>query len=346
MKKKFLIFFVVFTGFHLFGEKILTLSNLNAPKMLSVYEKRAFILQESTVFVFSLTEGKYLFKFCRSGEGPGEIPHRPFRAPMLFVTRDFVFLDGYSKCIKFTHNGELIEEKKKDYTNFVILPLKNRFVTLQRHMNNLKKSFFKVTLCSKNFKVIQELLTQPVPVRNRTIVLIPDTVNFWVTDEKIYVEKSREGLAFSVFDYSGKCMDTVNIHDQKSPVTQKDSNRAYDRICHDPEVKSMGGIEAIKRQFDFSIPEYFPSIREITADDQNIYLLTFKQKQDKTEFVIWNLSKKQEKRLYLPSTQDVLLDDELTGRVNRYYSFNKGFYYYLRDNEKEEVWELHKVNLE
>lgn len=339
----YLIVWLILSGSGLSGRDVWPLDEIYNPGGLSVYGDKAFILQESTVFVYSLPDRRLLFKFGRNGEGPGEIPLRPFRTPMIFVTGDSVFLDCDSKWIKFNHEGKLIREQKKDYINFVILPLEDRFVTLQRHVTEGRERLFKVALCTGKFETIIQLFEQPTPVNGNTISLFPDSVNFWVHDDRIFVEQSATGMAFSIFNYRGKRLDRVSINYSGYPVSQEEKEAVYQRLADDPETRNAGGIEAVKRMFDFRSPEFPPSIREITADDRNVYLLTFRERAGKTEFVIWNVVDRKAATVCLPSPHGVLFDDELTGRLNRFYHFYEGYYYYLKESDTEETWNLCRI---
>ncbi len=76
--------------------------------------------------------------------------------------------------------------------------------------------------------------------------------------------------------------------------------------------------------------------------NNRIYIHTYREKQNKSEFLILNFSGKIEKKLLLPGSTKLNL------RINpaSIFTFYNGKYYYLLENLDQEEWELHVVKIQ
>lgn len=99
-------------------------------------------------------------------------------------------------------------------------------------------------------------------------------------------------------------------------------------IKTDPEIKPY--IEMIK---PITFPAYFPAIRNYYIAGKKIYVITYKKKDDKTECLIFNITGKFLKRVFLPYTYVNTIDEYPAAIKN-------GKLYQLNENQEMEQWEL------
>jgi hypothetical protein len=312
--------------------------------MLCVSKGEIFVLQEGTVLVYSIKNTRLLRQFGKSGEGPGELRVIPHRSNMMLIRDNSVFIDGYDKVIEYSRNGGLIRETRKTYSHFIVQPLGNRFVTLKRSQDEKNRIFLAVTLCDKDFKVKKELYRRLMTRQRNVVELFPDAQNFWTWEDKIFVEKSGEGFVLETFNSSGEPLFRISKEMKKSPVKASERKKVINRFKNDPEIKAMGGWNRVSKQIDFRFPDTFPPIREFTAGEGKLYVQTYHNKGMDVEYIILDLSGKILSRVFLPQGPPVLFDEELSGRINRFYSFSGEYYYYLMENEETETWEIHRLN--
>jgi hypothetical protein len=81
-------------------------------------------------------------------------------------------------------------------------------------------------------------------------------------------------------------------------------------------------------------PEYYPAIKDFFAADNKIYVKTYKTRNGKEEFVILDLKGTFLKQFFLPESKSHL------------YTISKDVFYYLKEEEDLEEWELNKVVIE
>ena len=92
----------------------------------------------------------------------------------------------------------------------------------------------------------------------------------------------------------------------------------------------------------FYTPDVLPVFRECRVIGERLYIQTYRQKGDLSEFLFIDFSGKLIKKLFLPGT------DRLQLRLNpaSTYDFQNGRYYYLVEDLDEEQWELHVMNVD
>jgi hypothetical protein len=97
--------------------------------------------------------------------------------------------------------------------------------------------------------------------------------------------------------------------------------------------------EYLKRVYT---PNILPVFRDSWIIGNQIYIQTYREKQNESEFLILDFSGKIEKRLFLPESTKLSL------RINpaSTFTFYKGEYYYLSENVDQEEWELHTLQLD
>jgi hypothetical protein len=82
----------------------------------------------------------------------------------------------------------------------------------------------------------------------------------------------------------------------------------------------------------------FPAIQFFLVDNGRIYIQTYLKKDDKYEFFIYDLEGKLIKRLFFPvKFQDALKPNPFDIEDNTFYQ--------LIENEDEEEWELHAIEI-
>jgi hypothetical protein len=313
------------------------------PHMIAVSRGELFVLDGAVVRVYSLDLLTWKRSFGREGEGPGEMKLAANRKNHLYLTGDTVFIDGFDKIISFSRAGKILREQRKTYSHFKVQPLGGGYVTLRRQVDKKGKPTLAVTLCDHNFQELKELAVQAPRVSRFVLELFPDTLNFWVAGDKIFVERSAKGFVVDVFDAAGETLVRINRSIEKIAITSRDKQEKMASIDRDPEIRRIENWQQVKKKMDFPVPEFFPPIREITADGRRIYIQTFHQMEGKAEFIILDLSGQILARPFLPVGPEVILDDELSGMIARYYTFNDEFYFFVQENQETETWELHAL---
>lgn len=325
------------------AEKICTFEDVLRPEMMDVFGDHVYIMEGATVFDYSLKEPKLLRKFGKKGEGPGELKVVTLFSNTVSTFSDYVLAESIDKLVYFSKEGALIEEKKKSQRSFRFMPLGKNFVGIKLAPDKAGKLYLTLTLFNSKTETEKELHKQLFFQQGNNIQLIPESLNFGVCDDKIFIEKSDKGFLIEVLDSTGEKLYQVEKKCERLKVTDESKKKIYDKLKEEPRVKEQGW-ENIKKIINFTFADSFPPIQDIVVDNKKIYVKTFKEKKDKVEFIIMDLKGKIQKRVYLPEIRNRYLV-YLAGYGPKFYSIHNNKYYYMKENEKTEAWELYVIDI-
>lgn len=102
---------------------------------------------------------------------------------------------------------------------------------------------------------------------------------------------------------------------------------------------------------NFIYPDTLPPIQDITVTDDKIYVSTYNKnknnntKGDKEKYIIMDLKGNIISTPYMPVPIESSFLAKTLGRDNRFYGISNNKFYYLKENEDDEVWEVHAVEI-
>jgi hypothetical protein len=133
----------------------------------------------------------------------------------------------------------------------------------------------------------------------------------------------------NVFDGNGKKLYSIQHEYERIKISETYKEEVIKFFKTDPTTKNV--FHLIQ---PILFHEYLPAIRTFFVKDKNIYVLTYKRKDQKAEFFIFDLKGRLLNKLFLPLVAQTPLI---------YYPFNikDGKLYQLVENEDQEEWELH-----
>jgi hypothetical protein len=142
---------------------------------------------------------------------------------------------------------------------------------------------------------------------------------------------------FKVYIWHEKTDKIIHIKQdyEKLKFTPADKKKYLDFFKTDPGLR--GNFENLKPLMTF--PDHYPPIRSFGVGDEKVFVYTYKEKNGKTEFLIFDMTGNLLKTVYLP------LEGGMTHYQNPYYFFNDKMYQ-LVENEDEEEWQLHITEIE
>jgi hypothetical protein len=198
-------------------------------------------------------------------------------------------------------------------------------------------------------KLIKSLYKQEFPEKDKEQNLVIDTIGFAVYKDKIFVEESANGFQVGVFDCQGNRLYEIKKDFKPRKITQEDKEQLLEEFKKDTLVsmlaKGSGGWENYKKTLKLVYPETLPTIQDIIVTDGRIYISTYDQKDNKEKFVIMGLKGNIISTPYLPISMKTPFSAKAFGVSNRFYGITGNKFYYLKENEEEETWELHVTGI-
>ncbi|MFC2155622.1 hypothetical protein ACFLRB_03930 [Acidobacteriota bacterium] len=343
MKKICLLLFLmvlILSGF-VFPEKIALLDELTNPGAIVIEKNQVFITKGASVFIYSFEAGDVSLhkKFGKAGEGPGEfivIPTINRGCVTIDVQPGYILISSMGKVSLFSRDGYLLKEARVNTIMGWYTGMENGFAGLEAAQDN-SGSYLKLYLYDSDFKEKKELFKIKIWKQGKKFnpIMASRFPLVYTDDDKIFIDGYiNEGSGkIHVFEKTGEKSHSIVPEFERLIVTGDDKKNVLNWYKTNPRIREA--YDFLKNLFLF--PDYFPEIRWYTISDQKIYILTYKKEDGKSEFLVFDISGKFLKKVFLPLVE---LDDI------QFYPFTicQKALYQLVENENE-AWELHRTGI-
>ncbi len=334
MKKTIFWLIGLILTLNLTANKIVQLPNLARPAILVADYEKLYILEKTTIYIYSVKDYKLIKKFGREGEGPKEFKTQPFGPPMnLCFTEGRMTVNSMNKITFLTPDGEYKSEIKAP-PNLVFYPIKDKYVVAGPAVTEDKKFLISIRLLDSDFKQQKVFHRTEVDVGNNIRIELPFGPYTYkpIYKDKIFVAGSITDFAIDVYQPDGKRLYQIKKSFKKVKVASSYKNETHKWFKTDPQFRRF--YDGIKNRIYFK--EYYPAMRDLLVTEDTIYVITYKRKNELWECVVMDLKGKELKRLFVPLSPYV---------PYTYYpilfTVYKGKFYSLIEDEDEEGWNLH-----
>ena len=211
-------------------------------------------------------DGNFIRSFCKSGNGPGEVPF----AAWFGIVNDTVLVNSpRSKIIaRFDLAGNFIDKIDGDGNSQFLKNIGNKIVAFNQDFDREKKGMSfnlniydgrlnKLNTLDSNFVSIEELQKGSIDV----LKLIPI---FNTTDSSIYMaESSKDAYKITVFDENGKIVYKINKSYRKLKLTEDELKKFNDQM---QEMSQGNGVPKVDAKYKNAI------INLYTDKDDNLWV--------------------------------------------------------------------------
>jgi len=325
------------------------LTELMRPEAIDVSEGKLYIVEGTTFHVYTLNPLKRIASFGKKGEGPGEL--KEFIYPnSLTAFPDKLIVEGFNKLIFYDKKSlKYQSEIKKRGFLLKVQPVGKNFVGIRITSTRKGYSGLSLSLMDNQLNTLKELYLQEISDSDTQVDMVTDTIHFSIYKDNIYVEESDKGFVIEVFDSQGNRLREIKKQIPASPVTEKVKTSLMANFKNDKLVNLMakrsGGWDNFKKNMSFKFPETFPQIKHIKVIDDKIYVSTYQTDGNNLKFVIMDLKGNILSQPFLPLPKQPTFSTLAMGAENLFYAIENDTYYYLRENEDTEEWELHTVKI-
>jgi len=334
MKKNiWFIIFMICAGF-VFGGKVATLTEIKRPNSVIVDAERLYVVERTTIFIYSLKDYKLLVKFGKQGEGPQEFRTRPNGTVRIYPLDDYIYIDSIGRVSVFTKDGKFVKEKPV-LTGQRFQPLGHDQFVGYGTITIDNTNFFTINLYDSNVKRVKELFRQLNMNQPNEIRIFFTTLSFETYKNKVFL-CGREDFIIDTFDKTGKKVFTIKRDLKRHKVTEQDKKNVLDWYKQDPRYDEAQ-VQILGQMLRF--PDSFRAIDSIRAKDDKLYVLTHNIKNDKNEFLIFDINGK-----YLETKYFHL---EKGDPIYPYpYDIGNGNIYQLIEDLDAEEWNLHVIKFD
>jgi hypothetical protein len=316
-----------------------TLTGVFMPEMITIAGDTLYVVEGPEVLAYSLKDRGLLRKIGGRGEGPGEFRAADYWYNTVTVLPDAILVDGFDKTVRFSKEGKLINEARKPVGFSRMVPVGENFVAVKLEHFEKELQFHCLHLLNAKGEFLKELGRQESPVQQttRAFEMIPDVLNFAVWDDKVFVEKSREGFVLEIYDSRGERIGRIERKAERTPVTDADRNEAVEAVKTIPFVK-RAGFEEFKRMSTLVWPDALPAIRDFAVAGGKIFVRTSKRRGDRENWLVLDMRGEILSDVYLPRVENAPLLATLNGV--HYYAVHDARLYYLKADEATDDWGL------
>ncbi len=324
-----------------FSRKLAALPELNNPTIIESDGKEIYVLDNVEVKVYSLKDYSLLRTFGKKGHGPGELMPNDEIPLQMQVKNGQVFLNSQTKFIHYSKTGRMIKEKATTFMCMQIVPLANRYAISKVGFDNFGKIFFRIILYNQSLEELKTIYTtgKSSTLRSSGKIIVPANFTYMTVDEnRLFVFSGRqEDFIIRVFDTDGRLLKPVTMEYQRPKWT--DTFKKEVTQWAKQWTRFRGLPVEVEKLLEF--PRYLPAIRNVIAKDSNVYVQTYKKKNNRSEFFIFDRNGKMVNKLFLPdaSPYKVKTNPDIT------FTITGNKYYYLMENLEKEEWELHETSL-
>ncbi|MCK4942040.1 MAG: hypothetical protein KAS65_00615 [Candidatus Aminicenantes bacterium] len=337
MKKIILILFVFRFSSLIFSTQPILLPELLRPAKIEVGDDQIYIIEDATIYVYSLETLMLKTKFGKKGEGPGEFPiGRHFNINMINIIpqKDKVIVNSRNKIIFFNKDGRFLSEKKTvQGFGSRILPFGNNYIGSQFTGFRQSEPAMAINIYDKDLNKLKEIFKVPVNFggmmgrSNRKINEFSSVFGYDTGNSRIYLFYSQDFL-IDVLNSNGDNETSIKVDYRPVHISSDLKAKIMDYY---ENVRYRNNWERVKNRIE--LPDRFPAIQSIKVRDGKIYVQTYKSKNGKCEFYIFNKAHKLEERVMAPLKKV---------NVREYFPYcikNSKIYQVVEDEEGED-WHL------
>jgi hypothetical protein len=316
-----------------FSSKLVPLPNLINPDSILIDNDQIYITDMEKIYIYSSKDFTLKKKFGKKGEGPGEFKVNPAAVAKLqvYVQPGCIIVNNLSRVSFFTKNGSFIKEINV-ITGLNFIPIGNKFVGYSGTKRIKNILYLTINLYDSNLNKIKEIYSREYYVqRHKDFNLIKlgfgniGRAYHLCCGDKIFVEGEKDII--HVFDKEGKKEYDINLDFEKLKISQDHKNVFLKdiKVLFGPTMKRL-----IKEKGKF--PRYFPA-RFFKIANEKIYIPSYKKRDGKTEFVVYNIKGKLLKKIFLPLKDRTLV-------LPYPYAISNNKIYQVFDDAETEEWEL------
>jgi hypothetical protein len=323
--KLYLLFLIIAFGVLLKAENVHTLPEIMKPNIIAVNENKLYISDQYSIIVYSLVDFSVLHRVGGKGEGPLEFSFLPF----LNFFDGKLWVKSGGKIMIFSKEMKLIKEMRVPISLMRIYPFGDNYI-LDHNEYEKNSSTYAISIYDKEFNKVKTLCRGEKKLferkkENEPIVLVSPILRFQCWGDKAYIADGRKGFHIDIYDLAGN-----KIKEIKKSMKRVKTGESQKRNRINEVMRARAAVRnwhRIKNKIQF--PEYLPLMRDIHAADKKLFIKTWGMKGGREEYVVFDLNGNEITTVYLSTA------------LMYYYSIYNNTFFYIKENEEMEEWELH-----
>ncbi len=331
MKKNILVFLLLILLFilNLYTDTVISIPELVNPSGIAVSNTKFYISDEAEVKIYSLKGFKFIKKFGKKGEGPGEFMLYPGHGVNIELLNNKLMINSLGKITFFKEDGTYINEIRTG-KQVSLKYIDGKYIGHGFEIKG-KVNYYNLRLFNSKFKKIKDLIEWKSPIQDVKfeIDMAPEYAGYHIMNDKIYANPNSEFI-IDIFNKNG-----IKINSIIYPYSRIKIDNSYKKTVlafFKTDKRWKNNFALIKKAGKFKT--FFPAIKMLFIDEKRLYVQTYKKHKDQCEFLLFNLNGKFIKKVFVP-----FIDSMGINIVPR-HTIKNGIMYQLVENDENENWDL------
>ena len=333
---------LILVNIHLSANRIIDFKHHAIPDSIFVDNNHIIIGEGFSLSIYNKDSYKLITKFGKKGEGPGEFKS----LPLVNIKKKHLMINSNSKVSFFSNKGEFIKETSHISSGIKFVPVGTEFIGYKSFSDKKGKRYSAINLYNNQFKKTKTIY-------KNVSISQSQTGKGWRLFQKTYITplvcKNRIITAgevdfiINIYNFEGNNILTIKQPYKRVKFTDQFKNRVLNLYKTRPSTAP--DYPFWKKNIIF--PEYFPAIRKIYTTKKHIYVRTYRSKENRSEFFIFDPNGKLIKHIFLPIAESYkkypypFLSDS-----SPFTFFDKKLYQLRLDEETETIFlEVININL-
>lgn len=299
------------------------------PIAITADSGQIYITQTDSVCIYSLKDFKFIKKFGRRGEGPGEFKFSHDMPLCVNVRENEIVVRSVGRLTFFGTDGTYKKlVKTPPVFIWAMQPAGESYVGVSSVQEG--KGFLTFNLFNEKLEKVKELFRVPEEIRMEGkgfkffFLQVPTSVptSFAVDEDKVFLSWGND-TEIKVFDKTGKRLAGIIVPGSKMELTAAFKEQVIETYKNDKSIPAPIYQRMYK---NIVFPGYLPPVRDLRAADGKLYVLTYRKKENKIQCLIYNRTGNLIKQTYLPlKNQDPLRHYPFTIRNDKLYQLIENF---------------------
>jgi len=250
MKKLILGLIILSLWIQMQSQPVQVLSELVNPSMIDTDGERLFILDGIHVLVYSVKDFRFLKKFGKRGEGPGELMIQPDLPLNMYVYKDRVMVNSFRKLAYFNKEGQFVKETKIPYLVSQIIPLGERLAVTKFNRKSDGSSILSVILTDKNFNPLKTVYSNELLNDQGRGKIAWPLLNIYIqaNDDRLFVFDQQLDFQIDIYDHTGKKIREIKKDYDNIKITEAYKNQTLEWMKLQPAIRDFSG-QVLKQTF-------------------------------------------------------------------------------------------------
>ena len=317
----------------LFSEKVTEIEESFRRARLFMDQNRFYLVNDDTyvISVYSRKDYSRLFQFGKKGEGPGEFKF----VGSLSSSSKNICVCCPGKISYFSMSGKFLQEQKissRMWVDRVGTSFVGRKTIRSKDRRSSTTQYVVFDSKVNPIKVIFEIKSAPMIFvrggKKHDRNLVSSWPGYRTSKDKIVLGDPRKGMCFTIYDESGEKVHEFTHEYKKEKVTKEFKDLRIKRL---KERQSSSDWEQFTKMFNLTFSEYFPPYRYFFVADEKIFAILYQTENDRRRLLVFDFKGNLIKKGSIISGHSGVICDN--------------HFYYLKENEDSEMWELHREKL-